>query len=65
MPRLPPSKDSTAMNFFLPAKLHSKLKGAAALRQISMQDLTIEILEREIDKELAAAMKSMSNKTKG
>jgi hypothetical protein len=48
------------MNFFLPAKLHAKIKAAAALRLMSMQDLVIEILAREIDKELASAVKKSS-----
>jgi predicted HicB family RNase H-like nuclease len=50
------------MNLYLPTKLHSKLKGTAALRQISMQDLVIEILDREVDKELATAMKRVGPK---
>lgn len=65
MPRKPPVKDSTAMNLYLPTKLHSKIKGAAALRQVSMQDLVIEILEREVDKELASAVKRVGPKGGG
>lgn len=63
MPRKPPAKDSTAMNLYLPTKLHSKLKGAAALRQVSMQDLIVEMLEREVDKELANAVKKVGPKS--
>lgn len=52
MPRTPPKADSTAMNFYLPSKLHGKVKAAAALRGVSMQDLVIDLLTNQIDQVL-------------
>ena len=65
MPRTPPAKDSTAMNFYLPAKLHAKIKAAAALRQISMQDLVIDLLELQIDEVLHGEINPSKGKPKG
>lgn len=53
------------MNFFLPTKLHSKIKAAAALREVSMQDLVIELLDGQIDGVLQGEISPLKGKPKG
>lgn len=48
-------KGTTAVNFFFPDQLHGKLKAIGSLRGQTLQELVIELLDREVNKELRAA----------